>query len=225
MGVAMAEDWKTYKRPPVEIKKTLADEIHEFLTKVYNVYFIKLPQNLYKQFEIVRDKLIPLTVRFDEQQYREFCETFSKTYRSVIIDKSIPEDVKNIVKELVERTNKFFESKNLGRCVEELKYYKVHVRVLFKGKPLEKANVVAESGGKTAATAVTDAEGRAELEIPQGKYTIYVYKHISEDEYVYDEREVEIKEDTKIEFNVEESKTYSEIERERRGRALIKEIK
>ncbi|NPA97672.1 MAG: DUF4198 domain-containing protein [Crenarchaeota archaeon] len=223
----MTEDWKTYRKPPVqEIKKGLPDEIHEFLTKVYNVYFIKLPQSLYKQFDIVRDKLIPLTVRFDEQQYREFCESFSKAIRSVIVDTSISDDVKNLVKELADKTNSFFESKGLPRCIEELKYAKLRVRVLYRGEPLEKAAVVAETGGKTAGNALTDKNGFAELDLPTGKYTVYVYKQLGEDEYVYEEREIELTHDTEIEFKIEESKTYTEIEKTRHAKGpLIREVK
>ncbi len=223
----MTEDWKTYKKPIEKgIEKGLPDEIHEFLTKVYNVYFIKLPQNLYKQFDIVRDKLIPLTVRFDEQQYREFCDAFSKTFRSVIIDTSISEEIKNLVKELVEKTNSFFESKGLGRCVEELRYARLRVKVLYKGKPLEKAAVVAEASGKTAGSATTNSEGIAELDLPTGKYTIYVYKQLGEDEYVYEEKEVEISKDSELEFSIKESKTFTEIERTRHTKGpLIREVK
>ena len=223
----MSEDWKTYKKPKTEeIKKGLPDEIHEFLTKVYNVYLIKMPQNVYKQFDIVRDKLIPLTVRFDEAQYREFCDYFSKAYRSIIVDSSISEDVKNIVKELVSKTNEFFTSRGLTRCVEELKYAKIRVRVKYRGEPLEKATVVAEIGGKSAGSAITDKNGEAFLDVPMGKYTVYVYKQLGEDEYVYEEREVEVKDDIELEFDIRESRTFTEIERVRRTRGpLIREVK
>jgi len=223
----VTEDWKTYRKSPTqEIKKGLPDEIHEFLTKVYNVYFIKLPQNLYKQFDIVRDKLIPLTVRFDENQYREFCDSFSKTFRSVIIDTSISEDVKKLVKELADKTNKFFESKGLPKCIEELRYAKLRVKVLYKDEPLEKAAVVAEASGKTAGSSITDKDGVAELDLPTGKYTVYVYKQLGEDEYVYEEKEVEVTRDMEIEFKIKESKTFTEIERTRHTRGpLIREVK
>ncbi len=223
----MVEDWKTYRKPKtVEIKKGLPDDIHEFLTKVYNVYLIKMPSSIYKQFDIVRDKLIPLTVRFDENQYREFCDYFSKTYRSVIVDSSISDDVKNLVKELVSKANEFFMSKGLPRCIEELRYAKLRVRVRYRGEPLEKATVVAETGGKSAGTAVTDRNGEAEMDLPMGKYTVYVYKQLGEDEYVYEEKEIEMKQDTEIEFDINESRTFTEIERVRKTRGpLIKEVK
>ncbi|MEM3980085.1 MAG: hypothetical protein QXF79_02365, partial [Ignisphaera sp.] len=80
------EDWKTYRYPQVELKKDVRDEVHEFLTKVFNVYMVKLPPNIFKQLDIVRDKLIALTIRFNNDNYEEFCETFSKIYRLVVLD-------------------------------------------------------------------------------------------------------------------------------------------
>jgi len=219
-----SEDWKTYKKTEVEIRKGLPDEIHEYLTKTFNVYYVKLPQSLYKQFDIIRDKLIPLTVRFDHAKYSEFCHTFSVTYRSVIMDRSVPEEVKNIVRELVTKTNKFFESKGLPQCVKEIKYYRVHLVVKFKNKPLSEAAVVAESEGKTVAKVETDSSGEATFEIPSGRYVIYVYKHLDEDTYIYEEKSVEVNEDLTLEFNIETTKSSREISRERCGRPLIKEI-
>ncbi len=208
-----------------EIKKTLADEVHEFLTKVYNIYFIKLPPSLYKQFDMVRDKLIPLTVRVDQDRYTEFCRTFSSVYRLVIVDKSIPEDVKNLVRELAEKTNEFFMSRGFPRCVEELKYFNVRVRVRFRGKPLEKATVLAEIEGKIAASKETNEDGIAVLEVPGGKYTIAVYKHLEEDQYIYDEKSVEVDQDISVEFDIEETKTRAEVVRERGERPMIREVK
>ncbi|HIP57589.1 MAG TPA: hypothetical protein EYH02_05970 [Ignisphaera aggregans] len=219
-----SEDWKTYKKTEVEIRKGLPDEIHEYLTKTFNVYYVKLPQSLYKQFDIIRDKLIPLTVRFDHNKYNEFCHTFSVTYRSVIMDRSIPNEVKDLIKELVAKTNKFFESKGLPQCVRELKYHRVHLIVKFKNKPLSDAAVVAESEGKTVAKAETDSSGEAVFEIPSGRYVIYVYKHLDEDTYIYEEKSVEVNEDLTLEFNIETTKSSREISRERGGKPLIKEV-
>ncbi len=220
----MSEDWRTYKKAEVEIKKGLPDEIHEFLTKTFNVYYVKLPPNLYKQFDIIRDKLIPLTVRFDQSKYQDFCHTFSVTYRSVIIDRNIAEEVKNLVKELAEKTNTFFESKGLPRCVEALKYYRVSVCVRFKERPLENAIVVAEAEGKTVAKTETDNEGRASFEVPSGRYTIYVYKHLDEDTYIYEEKAIDVQEDLTIEFDIKTTKSSREVSRERGGRPLIREL-
>jgi len=218
-------DWRASLQQSVAIEKKLPDEIHEFLTKVFNVYFIQLPPQLFKQFDIVRDKLIPLTVRFDESQYREFCDFFSKIVRSTIADKSVSEEVKKLVRELADKTNKFFESKGLGRCVEELKYVRIRVRVLFQGKPLGGATVNAVTGGKTAASAQTNDEGIAELELPTGKYSIYVCKQLDVDSYVYDEKEVEVREEgQELVFSIESAKSYAEIERETGRRPRIREV-
>ncbi len=215
--------WSVYEKE--SFKKTLPDEIHEFLTKVYNVYFIQLPPSLMKSFETVRDKLIPLTVRIEDEKYRDFCTTFSQIYRSVMVDSSIPQNVKEIVKELAEKTNKFFQSRGFPLCVTELKYYRVKVKVLYKGKPLGNALVIAETSGKVAASKETDSSGVAELELPNGSYTISVYKQLDEDKYIYEEKTIEISSNTDLKFNIEKTKTYIEISRERGGRPLIKEIK
>lgn len=221
----MGEEWRTYKKERGErIEKTLADEIHEFLTKVFNVYYVQLPPALYKLLDTVRDRLIPLTVKFDQGRYNEFCQTFRTVYRAIISDQSVPGDAKKLVKELVDRTNEFFQSKGFPRCVEELKYHRVRVKVRFRGRPLEKAIVSADAQGRSVATKETGDEGVAVLDLPAGKYTLSVFKHVGEEEYVYEERDVEVDKDQDLVFEIERTKTLAQIHRERRGRPIIKEV-
>lgn len=218
------EDWKTYKRSELEVKKDVRDEVHEFLTKVFNVYMVKLPPNIFKQLDIIRDKLITLTSRFTNENYEEFCDTFSKVYRLVIVDKEVPEEVKKVVRELSEKTNAFFTSKNMYLCVKELKYNVLRIKVLFNSSPLKDAMVAVESEGRVVASAKTDDSGICVVEVPEGKYSVYVYKFVKEGEYVYEEKTVTIPVDSEIVFNITETKTASEIARERGGRPLIKEV-
>lgn len=218
------EDWKTYRYPQVEIKKDVKDEVHEFLTKVFNVYMVKLPPNVFKQLDMVRDKMITLTVRFSNENYNELCDSFSKIHRMIMLDKEVPIDVKNIVKELADKTNKFFTSKGMPLCVRELKYSLLRVKVLFNSSPLKEALVAVESEGKIVATTKTDDNGLCVVEVPEGKYTVYVYKFVKEGEYIYEEKTVEIPLESELIFDVRETKTATEIARERGGRPLIKEV-
>jgi hypothetical protein len=218
------EDWKTYKYQQVEIRRDIRDEVHEFLTKVFNIYMVKLPPDVFKQIENIRDKLIVLTARFSNENYNEFCDTFSKIYRLIIFDKDMKSEVKNLVKELADRTNKFFTMKGMPTCVRELKYYALRLKILFNSVPLEKAKIVVESEGRVVASAETDASGFAVVEVPEGKHSVYVYKHVKEDEYVYEEKMVEVPLESELVFNIKETKTVTEIARERGGKPLIKEV-
>lgn len=219
-----SEDWKTFKRSEVEIKKTLSDEIHEFLTKVFNVYIIKFGTDIFKHLENVRDKLILLTTRFDNDKYADFCDTFSKMYRLILLDKNVDGNIKKGLEELAQKTNTFFESKGLNRCVKEIKYYKLKVKALFKNKELSNALVSIESEGRVVASSKTNDNGFCEVEVPEGRYAIYVYKDLGEGEYVYDERIIIVPQEIEIVFNISETKTRTEIEKERGGRPVIKEI-
>uniref|UniRef100_A0A7C5TJ58 Uncharacterized protein n=1 Tax=Ignisphaera aggregans TaxID=334771 RepID=A0A7C5TJ58_9CREN len=218
------EDWKTFKKIEVDIQKSLSDEIHDFLTKVFNVYLIKLPLQVFKQFEIVRDKLIPLTSRFDQDKYNEYCDSFSKVYRSVLLDKSVSDDIKKLVLELATKTNNFFISRNMTLCIKEIRYYSVKVKALFTDKSLADAIVVIESEGRVVSSTKTDPNGMAYIEVPEGKYTIYLYKNIEEGKYIYEERDIVVPQDSEIIFKVYETKTRSDIEKEREGRPLIREV-
>ncbi|MEM1644816.1 MAG: hypothetical protein QXL96_02915 [Ignisphaera sp.] len=218
------EDWKTYRYPQVELKKDVRDEVHEFLTKVFNVYMVKLPPNIFKQLDIVRDKLIALTIRFNNDNYEEFCETFSKIYRLVVLDKDVAGDIKNTLKELSEKINSFFTSKGMSLCVRELRYNLLRIKVLFNSSPLKDAIVVVESEGKVVTSTKTSDSGLCSIEVPEGKYTVYVYKYIKEGEYIYEERTVNIPIDSEIVFDIKETKSATEIARERGGRPLIKEV-
>jgi len=218
------EEWKTYKKEGEKIEKTLADEIHEFLTKVFNVYYVRLPSTLYKLLDTVRDRLIPLTVKFDQGRYSEFCQTFATVYRSIISDQGVPAEAKKLVRELVEKTNEFFGSKGFQKCVEEIRYHKLRVKVLFRSKPLERAVVSADAQGRSVATKETNEDGVAVLDLPAGKYTVSVFKHVGEEEYVYEEQEVEVEEDGDVLFEIEKTKTLAQISKERRGRPIIKEL-
>ncbi len=219
-----SEDWKTYKKIEMEIKKDVTDEVHEFLTKIFNVYMIKIPPQLFKQMELVRDKLIPLTSKLDQDRFIEFCDTFSKVYRNIITDKNVSNDIKNVLNELVSKTNSFFSSKGMQICVREIRYYGVRIYVSYNGKPLSETTVVAEMDGRAIASAKTDTSGFAKLELPEGKYTIYVYKYLEENKYVYEEKIIFVPQENEISFELKEAKTLSEIERERGGKPLIKEI-
>ncbi len=218
------EDWKTYKRAEVEIKKDVTDEVHEFLTKVFNVYMIRMPPQLFKQIELARDKLIPLTSKLDQDKFIEFCEIFTKVYRNIMTDKNVSNDVKSILNELASKTNDFFSSKGMQICVREIRYYGMRVYASYNGKPLSDAMVVAEMEGRVVASAKTDVNGLAKLELPEGRYIIYVYKYLEEDKYVYEEKSASVPQESEISFELKEIKTLGEIERERGGKPLIKEI-
>jgi len=219
-----SEDWKTYKKVEIEIKKDITDEVHEFLTKVFNVYMIKMPPQLFKQIELVRDKLIPLTSKLDQDRFTEFCDIFSKVYRNIMTDKNVSNDVKNILNELASKTNSFFSSKGMQICVREIRYYGVRIYVSYNGKPLPDTTVVAEMEGRAIASSKTDTSGFAKLELPEGRYIVYVYRYLEEDKYVYEEKSVSIPQESEISFELKEAKTLGEIERERGGKPLIKEI-
>ncbi|MEM4844074.1 MAG: hypothetical protein QXU08_06680, partial [Ignisphaera sp.] len=218
------EDWKTFKRVEAGISKTLPDEIHDFLTKVFNIYLIRFPLQIFKQFEIVRDKLIPLTSKFDLDKYNEYCETFSKVYRAVLLDRSISDDIKKLVLELASKTNSFFTSRNMQLCIKEVKYYGVRVKALFAEKPLSDVLVVVESEGRVVSSTKTDHDGLAYIEVPEGKYTIYLYKGVEEDKYIYEEKNVSVPQDSEVIFKIRETKTRSEIEKEREGKPMIREV-
>ncbi|MEM1736296.1 MAG: hypothetical protein QXD57_07685 [Ignisphaera sp.] len=219
------EDWKTYAKPiETEIKKDIRDEVHEFLTKVFNVYMVKMPPHMFRQLEIVRDKLIVLTSRFSNEYYEDLCDTFSKIYRLIVLDKDVPEDVKKLVKELSEKTNSFFSSKGMHICVKELKYYNLKIKVLFNSSPLKDANVILEAEGRVVASSKTDDNGICVVEVPEGKYSVYTYKYVKEGEYVYEEKTLFIPTELEVVFNVTETKSASEIARERGGRPLIREV-
>jgi hypothetical protein len=220
----LSEDWKTFKRLEVEIKKTISDEVHEFLTKVFNVYIIRFGADVFKHLENVRDKLIPLTTRFDNDKYADFCDTFSKTYRQLLLDKNVDSNIKRGLEELAQKTNAFFKSKGLSLCVRELKYYKLKVKALFKDKGLSNAIVSAESEGRVVDSAKTDDNGFCEIEVPEGRYIIYVYKDLGEGEYIYDEHVITVPQEIEVVFNISETKTRTEIEKERGGRPIIKEV-
>ncbi|MCC6045388.1 MAG: hypothetical protein LM572_01230 [Ignisphaera sp.] len=220
----LSEDWKTYKRIEAEIKKTLSDDIHEFLTKIFNVYIVRFGIDVFKRLEDIRDKLIPLTTRFDNDKYTEFCDTFSKAYRSILLDKDIDSSTKMKLVELAQKTNAFFGSKGLSICVKELKYYKVKVKTIFKGQELNNAIVSAESEGRVVASSKTNDAGICEIEVPEGRYTVYVYKDLGEGEYIYDERIINVPQEIEVVFNISETKTRTEIEKERGGRPIIKEV-
>ncbi len=218
------EDWKTFKRSEASIQKSLSDEVHDFLTKVFNVYLIKFPIQVFKQFEIVRDKLIPLTSRFDQDRYEEYCDTFSKVYRAVLLDRAISDDVKKLVLELASKTNSFFTSRNMQLCIKEVKYYGLRIKVLFEEKPLSDALVVVESDGRVVSSTKTDSNGLAYVEVPEGKYVVYLYKSIEGGRYIYEEKDIVAPQDSEVIFKVRETKTRSEIEREREGRPMIREV-
>lgn len=225
MKTMSVEDWRTYRYPSeAEIRKDIRDEIHEFLTKVFNVHMVKLPPNIFKQLDIVRDKLITLTTKFTNENYNEFCDTFSKVYRLIIVDKDVPEDIKKIIRELSDKTNSFFTSRNMYLCVRELKYNVLRVKVLFNSSPLKDAVVVVESEGRVVASNKTNENGICVVEIPEGRYSVYVYKFVKEGEYIYEERIISIPTDSEIVFNITETKTAGEISRERGGRPLIREV-
>lgn len=223
--IAMAvEDWKTYKKVEEVIKRDLRDEIHEFLTKVFNIYMVKLPPHIFKQLDIVRDKLIILTTRFSNENYDEFCDAFSKIYRLIIVDKDVPDDIKNVIRELSEKTNSFFNAKGMYTCVKELKYNILRVKVMYNSTPLKDAIVAVETEGRVVTSSKTDENGVCSLELPEGRYTAYVYRYVKDGEYVYEEKQISIPTDTEIVFNIKETKTVTEITRERGGRPLIKEV-
>lgn len=218
------EDWKTFKKTETEIRRGLPDEIHDFLTKVFNVYLIKLPLNVFKQFEIVRDKLIPLTSKFDSERYNEYCDSFSKAYRAVLLDRTISDETKKLVLELASKANAFFTSRSMPLCVKEVKYYGVKVVAVFEGKPLSETLVVVESEGRVVSSAKTDSNGLAYVEVPEGRYSVYLYKSLDDGRYIYEEKNVVVPMDSEVIFNVRETKTRSEIEKEREGRPMIREI-
>lgn len=218
------EDWKTYRRTEAEIKRDIRDEVHEFLTKIFNVYMVKLPPNIFKQVDVIRDKLIILTTKFTNENYEDFCDAFSKTYRLIVVDKDVPEDVKKIVRELSEKTNSFFVSKNMYTCIKELKYNTIRVKVLFNSTPLKEAIVAIESEGRIVASCKTNEGGICVAEVPEGRYTIYVYKYVKDGEYVYEEKIISIPTESELIFDIKETKTATEIARERGGRPIIKEV-
>jgi hypothetical protein len=218
------EDWKTYRYQQVEIKRDIRDDIHDFLTKVFNVYMVKLPPEIFKQLDNVRDKLVTLTTRFSNENYNEFCDTFSKIHRIIVLDKDVRSDIKNIVKELADRTNRFFTLKGMPVCVRELKYNILRVKVMFNSTPLEKARIVVESEGRIVASSETDVNGLAVVEVPEGRHSVYVYKYIKEGEYIYEEKLVEVPVETELMFDIKETKTATEIAKERGGKPLIKEV-
>ncbi|MEL9940336.1 MAG: hypothetical protein QW348_04490 [Ignisphaera sp.] len=218
------EDWRTYKRVEAEVKKGLTDEIHEFLTKVFNVYIVRFGPDMFKYIEGLRDKLISLTTRFDNDKYIDFCDSFSKVYKTIMFDKNVDSKSKEIIKELAQKTNSFFNSKGLQLCVKELKYYKLKIKTLFSGKNLDNAIVSIESEGRVVASTKTDESGLAEVEVPEGRYTIYVYKDFGEGKYIYEEKAVSVPQEMEIIFDVKETKSRSEIEKERGGKPLIKEV-
>lgn len=218
------EDWKTYRYPQIELKKDIRDEVHEFLTKVFNVYMVKLPSNIFKQLDIVRDKLINLTARFSNENYSELCDSFSRIHRMIVLDKEVPTDIKNTVKELADKANKFFASKGMPICIRELKYNVLRIKVLFNSLPLKDALVAVESEGKIIVSTKTDDNGLCLVEVPEGRYVVYVYKYVKEGEYVYEEKAVEIPIESELLFDIKETKTATEIAKERGGRPLIKEV-
>ncbi|MEM0027282.1 MAG: hypothetical protein QXT53_04125 [Ignisphaera sp.] len=218
------EDWRTYKKAETEIKKGLTDEIHEFLTKVFNIYVVKFSPDVFKYLESLRDKLISLTTRFENDKYADFCDSFSKVYKTILFDKNIDSGSKKMIEELAQKTNNFFNSKGLQLCVKELKYYKLRIKTLFNSKNLDSATISIESEGRVVASTKTDENGFAEVEIPEGKYAIYVYKDLGEGKYVYEEKTISVPQETEIIFDVKEVKSRSEIERERGGKPLIKEV-
>uniref|UniRef100_A0A7C2VP86 Carboxypeptidase regulatory-like domain-containing protein n=1 Tax=Ignisphaera aggregans TaxID=334771 RepID=A0A7C2VP86_9CREN len=218
------EDWKTYRYAMAEIKKDMKDEVHEFLTKVFNVYMVKLPPNVFKHLDMVRDKLITLTTRFTKDNFDEFCESFSKVYRLIIVDKEIPEDVKGFVRELAEKTKEFFTSKGMHSCVREIKYNLLRVKVLYNSSPLKDAMVAVETEGKVVASVKTDENGTCALEVPEGKYSLYVYKFVKDGEYIYEEKTITVPIDSEVLFDIKETKSAADIARERGGRPLIKEV-
>lgn len=224
MTLQQHEDWKTYKRAETEIKKGLTDEVHEFLTKVFNVYLILLPSEAFKQLEVVRDKLIQLTAKFRQDVYNDFCDSFSKVYRALLFDRGLEELAKRQLTELVQKTNTFFASKNLPNCVRELRYYGIKVKVLFKEAPLTEATVVLEAEGRVVSSSKTLRDGMATLEVPEGKYNLYVFKSLPDGTYIYEERVVSVPQETEILINVSEVRSKFEIERRRGGRPLIKEV-
>ncbi|MCI4437543.1 MAG: hypothetical protein JHC33_12115 [Ignisphaera sp.] len=220
------EDWKTRKKEE-EIAKTVSDEVHEFLTKVFNVYIIKFESNLFRYLESVRDKLIPLTVRFDNSKYSEFCDNFSRIYRTIMLDKQVSENSKKLLMELAQETNKFFSSKGFSTCVKELKYYKVRVKAMFRDAPLQGAKVTIETEGRVVASSETDNNGYCELEVPEGKFTVYIYKELKEEgegEYIYEERSINVPQDLEVVFNIKTTKTRGEVEKEREKQPRIKEL-
>lgn len=218
------EDWKTFKKSGADIQKGLPDEVHDFLTKVFNVYLIKFPIQVFKQFEIVRDKLIPLTSRFDQDKYNEYCDTFSKVYRAVLLDRAISDDVKRLVLELASKTNSFFTSRSMQLCIKEVKYYGLRIKALFEEKHLSDALVVVESDGRVVSSTKTDSNGLAYIEVPEGRYTIYLYKGMEEGKYIYEEKTITVPQDSEVIFKVRETKTRSEIEKEREGKPVIREV-
>lgn len=218
------EDWKTFRRVEADIQKSFPDEIHEFLTKVFNVYLIRFPLQVFKQFEVVRDKLIPLTSRFDNDKYNEYCDAFSKVYRAVLLDRAISDDIKKLVLELASKANSFFTSRSMPLCVKEVKYYGVRVKAVFEGKPLSDTLVVVESEGRVIASTKTDPNGIAYVEVPEGKYDIYLYKGLDGGKYVYEEKNMVVPQDSEVVFSVSETKTRTEIEKEREGRPVIREV-
>ncbi|MEM4514499.1 MAG: hypothetical protein QXZ41_08330 [Ignisphaera sp.] len=218
------EDWKTYKYSQVELKKDVRDEVHEFLTKVFNTYMVRLPPNIFKQLDIVRDKLVTLTTRFNNDNYAEFCETFSKIYRLIILDKDVGGEIKNAIRELSEKTNNFFASKGMSLCVRELSYNVLRIKVLFESSPLKDALVAVESEGRVVASTKTSDNGVCSIEVPEGKYTVYVYKYVKGGQYIYEEKTVNVPVDSEVLFDIKETKSDTEIVRERGGRPIIKEI-
>ncbi len=220
----MTEDWKTYKKVEVEIKKSFSDEVHEFLTKVFNVYIIKFSSDVFRYLEGVRDKLISLTSHFDNEKYIDFCDSFSKVYKTILFDKSIDPESKKRIEELAQKTNTFFTSRGMNPCVKELRYYKLRIKSIFNGKNLENASVGVESEGRVVASAKTNENGFAEVDVPEGKYIIYVYKDLGEGKYIYEEKSILVPQETEIVFNIKETKSRSEVERERGGKPLIKEV-
>ncbi|MEM3980086.1 MAG: hypothetical protein QXF79_02370, partial [Ignisphaera sp.] len=132
--------------------------------------------------------------------------------------------IKNTLKELSEKINSFFTSKGMSLCVRELRYNLLRIKVLFNSSPLKDAIVVVESEGKVVTSTKTSDSGLCSIEVPEGKYTVYVYKYIKEGEYIYEERTVNIPIDSEIVFDIKETKSATEIARERGGRPLIKEV-
>lgn len=219
------EDWKTYGRSiETEIKKDIRDDVHEFLTKIFNVYMVKMPPAIFRQLDGVRDKLIKLTSKFTNENYVDFCDTFSKIHKLIILDKDVPEDIKKMIKELSNKTNEFFSHKGMQFCIKELQYYNLKVKAVFNSIPLNEARIVVESEGRVVASCKTDNNGICVVSIPEGSYSVYVYKYVKGDEYVYEEKIVKIPSELELVFNITETKTISEIDRERGGRPLIKEV-
>jgi hypothetical protein len=98
------------------------------------------------------------------------------------------------------------------------------VKTIFKGQELNNAIVSAESEGRVVASSKTNDAGICEIEVPEGRYTVYVYKDLGEGEYIYDERIINVPQEIEVVFNISETKTRTEIEKERGGRPIIKEV-